>query len=130
MDPVIWESKPPELRSPALICAFAGWNDAAERGNGGARGGGASLDPQVVAQIDPEEFYDFQVNRPTIRLVEGRAARSTGPRTRCSRSRCPRPSATWRCSAGWSQRALAHLRRGDRRRGQAPEVEMVITLAR
>ena len=27
--------------------------------------------PEVTARIDPEDFYDFQVNRPTIRLVEG-----------------------------------------------------------
>jgi proteasome assembly chaperone (PAC2) family protein len=27
----------------------------------------------VVAQIDPEEFFDFQANRPTIRLTEGQS---------------------------------------------------------
>ena len=29
VDHVIWEGDPPELRSPVLVCAFAGWNDAA-----------------------------------------------------------------------------------------------------
>ena len=30
-----------------------------------------SLDAEVIAQIDPEEFFDFQANRPTIHLTEG-----------------------------------------------------------
>jgi proteasome assembly chaperone (PAC2) family protein len=36
-------------------------------------GAAESLDAEVVAQIDPEEFFDFQANRPTIRLTEGQA---------------------------------------------------------
>jgi proteasome assembly chaperone (PAC2) family protein len=73
VDPVIWESEPPELRSPALICAFAGWNDAASAATAALEAVAASLEPQVVARLDPEEFYDFQVNRPTIRLVDGQS---------------------------------------------------------
>src|SRR6266540_2093750 len=71
MDPLIWEGNPPELRSPALVCAFAGWNDAASAATTALEAVAASLDSEVVARIDPEEFYDFHVNRPTIRLVEG-----------------------------------------------------------
>ncbi len=71
MDPIIWDGDPPELRGPALICAFGGWNDAASAATAALEAVAASLDPRVVARIDPEEFYDFQVNRPTIRLVEG-----------------------------------------------------------
>ncbi|HKH14661.1 MAG TPA: PAC2 family protein [Solirubrobacterales bacterium] len=71
MDPVLWEGDPPELRSPALVCAFAGWNDAASAATTALEAVAASLDSEVLARIDPEEFYDFQVNRPTIRLVEG-----------------------------------------------------------
>jgi proteasome assembly chaperone (PAC2) family protein len=71
MGSVIWESDRPELRSPTLVCAFAGWNDAASAATAALEAVAAALDPQVVARIDPEEFYDFQVNRPTIHLVEG-----------------------------------------------------------
>src|SRR5918996_6305262 len=71
MDPVIWQGDPPELRSPALVCAFAGWNDAASAATTALEAVANSLDSEVVARIDPEDFYDFQVNRPTIRLVEG-----------------------------------------------------------
>ena len=73
MDPILWEGDPPELRSPTLVCAFAGWNDAASAASTALEAVAASLDSEVAARIDPEEFYDFQVNRPTIRLVEGEA---------------------------------------------------------
>ena len=72
MDHVIWEGDPPELRSPVLVCAFAGWNDAASAATTALEAVAAALESDVVARLDPEEFYDFQVNRPTIRLVEGR----------------------------------------------------------
>ncbi len=72
MDHVIWEGDPPKLRSPVLVCAFAGWNDAASAATTALEAVAASLESQIVAKLDPEEFYDFQVNRPTIRLVEGR----------------------------------------------------------
>src|ERR671931_1666637 len=71
MDPVQWEGDAPKLRSPTLVCAFAGWNDAASAATAALEAVAASLESEVVARIDPEEFYDFQVNRPTIRLVEG-----------------------------------------------------------
>jgi hypothetical protein len=29
VDHVTWEGDLPELRDPVLVCAFAGWNDAA-----------------------------------------------------------------------------------------------------
>jgi proteasome assembly chaperone (PAC2) family protein len=71
MDPVIWQGEPPTLRSPALVCAFAGWNDAASAATAALEAVAAALDSEIAARIDPEEFYDFQVNRPTIRLLEG-----------------------------------------------------------
>src|SRR5215207_3903374 len=79
MDPVQWESDPPQLRAPALVCAFTGWNDAASAATTALEAVAASLDSQVVARIDPEEFYDFQVNRPTIRLIEGQTRQIDWP---------------------------------------------------
>ena len=79
MDPVIWQGDPPELRSPALVCAFAGWNDAAGAASAALETVAASLEGDVAARIDPEEFYDFQVNRPTIRLVEGQTRQIDWP---------------------------------------------------
>lgn len=73
MDAVQWEDDVPELRSPTLVLAFSGWNDAASAATAALEAVAASLDSEVVARIDPEDFYDFQVNRPTIRLIEGEA---------------------------------------------------------
>jgi proteasome assembly chaperone (PAC2) family protein len=79
MDRVIWEGEPPGLRSPILVCAFAGWNDAASAATAALEAVAASLDSDVVARIDPEEFYDFQVNRPNIRLIEGQTRQIDWP---------------------------------------------------
>jgi proteasome assembly chaperone (PAC2) family protein len=73
VEAVQWEADVPELRSPTLVLAFAGWNDAASAATAALEAVAASLESEVVARIDPEEFYDFQVNRPTIRLIEGQA---------------------------------------------------------
>src|SRR5918994_1916606 len=71
MDALVWEGETPQLRSPILVCAFAGWNDAAGAATTALTTAAESLDAEVIAQIDPEEFFDFQANRPTIRLTEG-----------------------------------------------------------
>ncbi len=73
MDALAWEAEPPQLRSPVLVCAFAGWNDAAGSATTALTTAAESLDADVIAQIDPEEFFDFQANRPTIRLTEGQS---------------------------------------------------------
>ena len=71
MDALVWESEPPKLRSPVLVCAFRGWNDAAGSATTALSAIADSLDAQVFAHVDPEEFFDFQVARPTIHLVDG-----------------------------------------------------------
>jgi len=71
MDALQWEAEPPQLRSPALVCAFAGWNDAAGSATAALTTAADSLDAELIAQVDPEEFFDFQANRPTITLSEG-----------------------------------------------------------
>jgi proteasome assembly chaperone (PAC2) family protein len=73
MDSLVWEAEAPDLRSPVMVCAFAGWNDAAGAATTALTSIAESLDAEVVAQIDPEEFFDFQANRPTIRLAEGQS---------------------------------------------------------
>ena len=41
------------------------------------------------AAIDPEDYYDYQVNRPTVRLVDGVTRRIDWPTTRLSIARLP-----------------------------------------
>lgn len=70
---MIWEGDRPKLQKPILICAFSGWNDAASAATSALDAMALSLEAQPIARIDPEDFYDFQVNRPTIRLIDGQA---------------------------------------------------------
>jgi proteasome assembly chaperone (PAC2) family protein len=61
----------PRLRGPVLLAAFDGWNDAGEAATTALDAIGDALAAETFATIDPEEFYDFQATRPTVRLVDG-----------------------------------------------------------
>jgi proteasome assembly chaperone (PAC2) family protein len=64
-------SSRPELRRPVLIAAFRGWNDG---GQGATLGGGylaRQWQAESFAEIEPENFYDFQAVRPNVSLEEG-----------------------------------------------------------
>src|SRR6202011_6113550 len=71
MQPLIWEHRPDGLRAPALICAFTGWNDAGDAASTALSFLGGSLGATRFAQVDPEDFYDFQTVRPKVKLVDG-----------------------------------------------------------
>ena len=72
VDPIIWEDEPPELRDPVLVATFSGWNDAAGAASSALGAVAESTEPELVARLDPEEFFDFQATRPQIELSEGR----------------------------------------------------------
>ncbi|MGZ4436826.1 MAG: PAC2 family protein, partial [Nocardioidaceae bacterium] len=74
----------PELRSPVLIAAFEGWNDAADAASSVVDHLAKVWHARVVAAIDPEEFYDFQVNRPVVGTNEDGMRRITWPSTQIS----------------------------------------------
>jgi proteasome assembly chaperone (PAC2) family protein len=59
------------LRNPAVIAAFGGWNDAGDAASGVIDHLVDQYGAELEFAFDPEEFYDFQVNRPTTRLVDG-----------------------------------------------------------
>ena len=71
MSDVVWTDRP-ELRSPIMVCAFKGWNDAGEAASAAVSFIHEHFESFAVARIDPEEFYDFTAVRPTVRLTEGR----------------------------------------------------------
>lgn len=56
----------PELHDPMMILAFEGWNDAGEASSRVVEHLIELWDAETVAAIDPEEYYDFQVNRPQV----------------------------------------------------------------
>ena len=70
----------PSLRDPALILAFAGWNDAGEAATNAARYVADALHAVPLAEIEPEDFYDFTVRRPLVRLDGAARRRIEWPR--------------------------------------------------
>lgn len=81
MDPIRRLGRP-ALRRPRALLAWEGWNDASDAASGALAYllGLFELEPFVV--IEPEEFYDFQVHRPEVKLTEGGTRRLTWPATR------------------------------------------------
>ncbi|MFD3444665.1 PAC2 family protein [Microbacteriaceae bacterium 4G12] len=70
-----------------LVVAFEGWNDAGEAASGAVRALKELLDLVPIAQVDPQEYFDFQFNRPQVvqdeeghRLIEWPGATIFGPR--------------------------------------------------
>lgn len=59
-----------QLRNPIMIAAFEGWNDAGESASGAIAHLLTAWTHQELARFNPEEFYDFQVNRPQIKVDE------------------------------------------------------------
>jgi proteasome assembly chaperone (PAC2) family protein len=90
MQPLIWDRRPDGLRAPALVCAFKGWNDAGDAASAALTFVGASLGATRFAQIDPEEFYDFQATRPRIELVDGQTREVSWPSVEVWEARIPR----------------------------------------
>ncbi|MDQ6934940.1 MAG: PAC2 family protein [Actinomycetota bacterium] len=71
----------PDLVNPVLICAFEGWNDAAGAATGVLDHLLECWDANLVAALDPEDFYDFQVNRPVVETTDAGMRRVTWPTT-------------------------------------------------
>jgi len=80
MDSLRWEMNPPKLRDPMLVCAFRGWNDAASAASSALETLCDSLEVDVLAEIDPEEYFDFQANRPTVSFTDSKHRRIEWPR--------------------------------------------------
>ena len=81
MTDVIWRERP-ELRAPVMVCAFKGWNDAGEAATAALSYISGSFESRDVAEIDPEEYYDFTAVRPTVRLTEGDVRKIEWPENR------------------------------------------------
>jgi proteasome assembly chaperone (PAC2) family protein len=70
VESVIFDERP-ELDRPVLIAAFKGWNDAGESATEAAGFLKEAWGAQPFARLDPEDFFDFQVTRPVVRLADG-----------------------------------------------------------
>jgi len=76
-----------ELASPVAIAGFEGWNDAGEAASGVVNHLGIAWQATPIGAIDPEDFYDFQVNRPVVEIEKGHTKRLIWPTTRISLAR-------------------------------------------
>ena len=69
-----------------MLMAFSGWNDAGEAATGAldhllSAWENESVVPQLIADVDAEDFYDFQVNRPQVAIDEADNRSITWPST-------------------------------------------------
>ncbi|WP_040339367.1 PAC2 family protein [Candidatus Blastococcus massiliensis] len=87
IDPTSRAEDLPELTDPLVVVAFEGWNDAGDAATGAVEHLELIWDAQPLAALDPEDYYDFQVNRPTVSLVDGVSRRIEWPTTRISVAR-------------------------------------------
>ena len=102
----------PVLRNPVAIAAFEGWNDAADASTAAVEHLEQVWTARPVTALDPEEFYDFQVNRPIVAMAEGQTLSIDWPTTRFSVATPPgtdrdvllirgiEPSMRWRTFCG------------------------------
>jgi proteasome assembly chaperone (PAC2) family protein len=78
-----------ELVDPVLVAAFEGWNDAGDAASTAVEHLQLTWDATPLSAIEPDDYYDFQVTRPTVRLVDGITRRVEWPTTRLSVCRPP-----------------------------------------
>jgi proteasome assembly chaperone (PAC2) family protein len=70
MDRVSWQDRP-ALQRPVMVAAFEGWNDAGDAASGALAWLRGRWRAKKMASIEPEEFFDFQVSRPQVTLIDG-----------------------------------------------------------
>jgi proteasome assembly chaperone (PAC2) family protein len=71
-----------------MLIAFSGWNDGAEAASSAIehllsawQSSNDDVVPVLIAQVDSEEFYDYQVTRPHVRINESSQREITWPGT-------------------------------------------------
>jgi len=104
---------------PVAILAFEGWNDAGDAASTAVEHLQLNWDSTSLAELNSDEYYDYQVSRPTIRLVDGVTRRLEWPATRLSHARPsvlerdvilvqgPEPNLRWR---GFCTELLEHIK--------------------
>jgi proteasome assembly chaperone (PAC2) family protein len=99
------------LRAPHALVAFGGWVDAGLGGTGGVRHLITNLRTRRLAEIDPEEFYNFTDTRPLVSIVGAGERSVQWPRAEFHAATlehtsdlvlfvAPEPNLKWRSFAG------------------------------
>ncbi len=79
----------PELHDTIVVAAFEGWNDAGDAASDALEHLDAIWEAETIVEIDDEAYYDYQVNRPVIRQVDGVTRELVWPSMRISHCRPP-----------------------------------------
>ena len=58
------------LSGRLLVVAFEGWNDAGDAASGAVVALKELLDVYPIAEVDPEDYFDYQFNRPSLALSD------------------------------------------------------------
>ncbi|SDP90360.1 Predicted ATP-dependent carboligase, ATP-grasp superfamily [Actinopolyspora xinjiangensis] len=108
------------LEDSIIICAFEGWNDGGDAASTAVEHLQLTWDATSWTEIDPDPYYDFQVSRPSVKLVDGVTREVSWPTTRLSVCRPPgcsrdvvlihgiEPNMRWRA---FCSELLAHIER-------------------
>jgi proteasome assembly chaperone (PAC2) family protein len=81
-----------------VIAAFEGWNDAGEAASEAVSHLLVGWRATLIASVDPEDYYDFQVNRPHVGF-DSEGGRELSWRT----------TSVWHCQAGPADRDVVLL---------------------
>ncbi|BDO42008.1 hypothetical protein CELD12_14980 [Cellulomonas sp. NTE-D12] len=73
-----------------MLAAFEGWNDAGSAATEALTHLHQAWDAEQIDELDPEEYHDFQVNRPVIAVDEDGVRRISWPSTSVAVARGPR----------------------------------------
>lgn len=79
----------PELVDPVLVAAFEGWNDAGDAASDAVDHLCEVWGALPLAEMDSEDYYDYQVNRPMVAFDEDGVRQLTWPSTRLLVARLP-----------------------------------------
>jgi predicted ATP-grasp superfamily ATP-dependent carboligase len=79
IDTVNW-SNADVPRGPTLIASFKGWNDAGNAASAALSFLGQTSERRLIADIDPEIYFDFQSHRPKIAVIDGDVRQVEFPR--------------------------------------------------
>ncbi|KZS83717.1 hypothetical protein LAUMK4_03076 [Mycobacterium persicum] len=79
----------PDLHNTVVVAAFEGWNDAGDAASDAVAHLADIWDARPIVEIDDEAYYDYQVNRPVIRQVDGVTRELEWPAMRISHCRPP-----------------------------------------
>ncbi|WP_427017799.1 PAC2 family protein [Pseudarthrobacter sp. P1] len=104
-------------RATVMLAAFEGWNDAGEAASDALKYLHRLWDAKKLATIDPDEYYDFQFTRPSVRRTADGGRRIKWPATKIAKASIPgtaidvifvhgiEPSYKWRA---YTAELLAH----------------------